>query len=109
MFGTPPWHLFPRSCHRTGHVPGLALLTELPAHNFTARRSNCNALPRLATVSGRKTMKHYSRNSLLPLAVCLLISIDTMLPTALAQSLPARININVVEGEGVSSGVRQRV
>jgi hypothetical protein len=54
-------------------------------------------------------MKHYSPNSLLPLAVCLLISIDPMVPTALAQSLPARININVVEGEGASSGVRQRV
>lgn len=38
-----------------------------------------------------------------------MISFDWLLPAALAQSLPARINIIVVEGEGATSSVRQRV
>jgi hypothetical protein len=54
-------------------------------------------------------MKHHLWKSLLPLGLCLLISFDWLLPAALAQSLPARINIVVVEGEGATSTVRQRV
>src|SRR4051794_12161535 len=54
-------------------------------------------------------MKHYLWNSFLPLGLCLLILSDWLAPAALAQSLPPRINITVVEGEGASSSVRQRV
>ena len=56
-----------------------------------------------------KRMKHHLLKSLLPLGLCFLISFDWLLPAALAQSLPARINIVVVEGEGATSSVRQRV
>jgi len=38
-----------------------------------------------------------------------LISSDWLVRAALAQSLPSRINIIVMEGEGASSSVRQRV
>jgi hypothetical protein len=54
-------------------------------------------------------MKQYSWNKLLPLGLCLLISCDWLVPTAHSQSLPPRISIIVVEGEGASSSVRQRV
>jgi hypothetical protein len=37
------------------------------------------------------------------------MSSDWLLPAALAQDLPARIDIVVVEGEGATSSVRQRV
>jgi hypothetical protein len=50
-------------------------------------------------------MKHH----FLPLGLCFLISIDWLLPVAPAQTLPARINIIVTEGEGATSSVRQRV
>lgn len=53
-------------------------------------------------------MKHHLWKGLLPLGLCFLISFDC-LPAALAQSLPARINIVVVEGEGATNTVRQRV
>jgi hypothetical protein len=55
-----------------------------------------------------KKMRHHLWKSLFPLGLCFLISFEC-LPAALAQSLPARINIIVVEGEGASSSVRQRV
>ena len=54
-------------------------------------------------------MKRYLWNSLLPLGLCLLISCDGLIPTALAQNLPTRIEIAVLEGEGVTTTVRQRV
>jgi len=57
---------------------------------------------------GLKEMKHHLWKSFLPLGLCFLISFD-WIPAALAQSLPARINIVVVEGEGATSTVRQRV
>jgi hypothetical protein len=54
-------------------------------------------------------MKSDFLNSLLPLGLCLAISFDGLLPAAFAQNIPARISIVVVEGEGVTSGVRQRI
>jgi hypothetical protein len=56
-----------------------------------------------------KKMKHHLWKSLFLLGLCLLITFDWLPATAVAQSLPARINIVVVEGEGASSSVRQRV
>ncbi len=53
-------------------------------------------------------MKHHLLNSLLPLSLSLLVFVDGF-SIARAQSLPARIEIVVVEGEGVTSGVRQRL
>jgi hypothetical protein len=54
-------------------------------------------------------MKQHLWKSILPLALSFFISIDGLLPAAYAQTLPARIDIVVVEGEGASSGPRQRV
>jgi len=53
-------------------------------------------------------MKHHLPKGLLPLSLCLLIYWDGT-GTALAQSLPVRIDIVVVEGEGVTSNARQRL
>lgn len=54
-------------------------------------------------------MKRHLGNSLLPLGLCFLISLDGLPPAAFAQNLPARIYIVVVAGEGAASNVRQRV
>jgi hypothetical protein len=54
-------------------------------------------------------MKSNFLNNLLPLALSVLISAGELLPVAIAQTVPARINILVVEGEGVTSRVRHRV
>jgi hypothetical protein len=56
-----------------------------------------------------REMKHYLGNSLLPVGLCLLISLDGLPPAAFAQDLPTRINIVVVAGEGASTAVRRRV
>jgi hypothetical protein len=48
-------------------------------------------------------------NSLLPLGLSLAISLNGLVPAALAQNIPAGISIVVVEGEGITSGIRQRV
>jgi hypothetical protein len=53
-------------------------------------------------------MKHYFRESLLSLAPCFLVLFDGFLPSAFAHNAPARIEIVVVEGEGATSGLRQR-
>jgi hypothetical protein len=54
-------------------------------------------------------MKHYLLKSLLPLGLCFLMSFDGLISVALAQAVPARIDIVVMEGEGVTSYIRQRV
>ena len=46
---------------------------------------------------------------MLPLWLCFLISLDGLPQAAVAQNLPARIDILVVAGEGATSPVRQRV
>jgi hypothetical protein len=56
-----------------------------------------------------REMKHYLGNSWLPVALCLLISLDGMSPAAFAQTLPTRINIVVVAGDGATTPVRRRV
>jgi hypothetical protein len=53
-------------------------------------------------------MKHYLRNSWLPVGLCFLIFLDGM-PPAFAQNIPTRINIVVVAGEGATTPVRHRV
>lgn len=52
-------------------------------------------------------MRYYSR-SLLPLALCLSLSFHGLVPVAAGQSVLARIDIIVVEGEGATSNIRQR-
>jgi hypothetical protein len=54
-------------------------------------------------------MKHSRWKGLLPLELCLFISFSGVLPQALAQDAPARIDIIVVEGEGATTNIRQRV
>jgi hypothetical protein len=51
---------------------------------------------------------HFS-NSLLPVGLCLVIALNELSPVAFAQNVPTGINILVVEGEGVTSGIRQQV
>jgi hypothetical protein len=54
-------------------------------------------------------MKRHPLKCLLPLGLCFSISFDALLPAAFAQIVPARINLVVVEGEGATSPIRQRV
>ncbi len=54
-------------------------------------------------------MKYDFWKTLLPLGLCLWFSLDGLLPAALAQTLPPRIDIVVVNGEGAISNIRQRV
>lgn len=53
-------------------------------------------------------MKHYFWGSSLPLALCFSILFDAFVPAAYAQDAPARIEIVVVDGEGVTNGLSQR-
>jgi hypothetical protein len=53
-------------------------------------------------------MKHNFCKSSVLSGLCFLLSFNGV-PAASAQNAPSRIDIVVVEGEGVSSGVRQRV
>ncbi|HYW46540.1 MAG TPA: hypothetical protein VE959_26985 [Bryobacteraceae bacterium] len=55
-------------------------------------------------------MNNYLKLSknLLALGLCVLVASDVMTPAAYAQSLPARIELIVVEGEGVINDVHQR-
>jgi hypothetical protein len=55
-----------------------------------------------------KTMNPKLFRSLLPLVVCSLISFDGLIPVAPAQGIPTRIEIVVVEGEGVTIPARQK-
>jgi hypothetical protein len=74
------------------------------------RCSNCNALyPIYRSVAWSENMKRHSCNLFLLLALCALISFDGLVSTARAQNIPNRIEIVVVEGEGVTTLVRQRV
>ena len=54
-------------------------------------------------------MKHYFWKSSLVLELCFLISVQGFLPAAYAQNMPARIDIIVVEGEGATSSIHERV
>lgn len=54
-------------------------------------------------------MKQYLLKSLLPLGLCFLMSFDGLFSVAHAQTTPTRIDIVVMEGEGVTSYIRQRV
>jgi hypothetical protein len=56
-----------------------------------------------------KKMKKYLVKSAFPVSLCLLISLDGWLPTASAQNTPAHIDVLVVEGEGSTGNIRQRV
>src|SRR5262245_2257611 len=54
-------------------------------------------------------MKRYLLKSLLPIWLCYSISLGGLSSIAFAQNVPARIDLLVIEGEGVTSGVRQKV
>jgi hypothetical protein len=53
-------------------------------------------------------MKQYLWNGLIPLGLCFLLTFGGLVPMAVAQSLPSRIDLVVVEGEGATIGIRQR-
>jgi hypothetical protein len=53
-------------------------------------------------------MRHHLLKSLVSVGLCTVISLASM-PAARAQNVPAHMNLVVVEGEGATSGVRQRV
>ena len=48
-------------------------------------------------------------SSLIPVGLCFLIALDGFVPPAIAQNVPARIDVIVVEGEGVTTNARERV
>ena len=54
-------------------------------------------------------MKRPAGSCWLSLGLCLSISLNGLAPTAVAQTLPAQINIVVVSGEGAASPARQHV
>jgi len=54
-------------------------------------------------------MKPYLRKSLIPLGLCVSMAFDGWLPSALAQGVPARIEVVIVEGEGATNSIRQAV
>ncbi len=54
-------------------------------------------------------MRYYSRKSFLPLAICFSIAFHGLVPAATGQTVLARIDIIVVEGEGATNSIRQRV
>jgi hypothetical protein len=54
-------------------------------------------------------MKRHLLKSLLPLGLCFSIFLDGLLPAAIAQNVPARISLVVVEGQGVTNTIHQRV
>jgi hypothetical protein len=54
-------------------------------------------------------MKGDFMNSLLPIGLSLAIILNGLVSAVFAQNVPAGISIVVVEGEGITSGVRQRV
>jgi hypothetical protein len=56
-----------------------------------------------------RKMNRYPGKGWLPLGLCFLISFNGFPPAAFAQSVPARIDIIVVAGEGASSPARQPV
>ena len=66
-------------------------------------------LTALASSIMYRKFERYRRSSLLPLGLSLIISLDGLTPVAVAQNLPARIDILIVAGDGVTSSVRQRV
>lgn len=51
-------------------------------------------------------MSHFCK-SVLPIGLCLLISLNGFLPAASAQNLPTQLNIIVVDGDGATSPVHQ--
>src|SRR5580693_4196404 len=53
-------------------------------------------------------MRKYFWDCLLPLGLCLSLTVGELLPAALAQDVTPRIDIVVVEGEGATINVRQR-
>jgi hypothetical protein len=53
-------------------------------------------------------MKKYFWNGLLPVGLCLSLTVSGLLPAAFAQDATPRIGIVVVEGEGATIAVRQR-
>jgi hypothetical protein len=55
-----------------------------------------------------KMKRHFTKN-LLPLGICLSLCSDGWISAARAQNIPARIDIIVVEGEGVTGSVRQKL
>lgn len=80
-------------------------MTQLPGSFHRRSAFKLQYINPLSLYMARMTrMKHH-----LPLALCFFITFDWLIPTTIAQTLPARIAIVVVEGEGVTSPVRQRV
>jgi len=53
-------------------------------------------------------MRHYFWKSSIATGLCFFLTFGALLPAALAQTAPARIDMIVVEGEGATINVRQR-
>lgn len=84
-------------------------LTELPPRHAGDSAFKLQDTPLSNYVINGLAMKHSFWKSLLPLGLCISISFDGLVTTAFAQDAPARIDIVVVGGEGITSNIRQRV
>jgi len=54
-------------------------------------------------------MKNHLFKNILPPGLCYLLALNGASPAVFAQNAPARIDVVVLEGEGVSSNIRERV
>ena len=72
------------------------------------RRPNCN-MHRVYLAVVANQMKRYFSKKFIPLAIGLMLGCDGWTPLVRAQSVPARIDIIVVEGEGAAATTRQRL
>ena len=108
MFGTHPGSVLPVVRSNVDVSRNQVPLTKLAACHINMRRSNCIQ----STAFGPRWLQHmkdHLRNSLLLQALCFWLLLNSLLPPAMAQTLPARISIVVVEGEGATSHTQQRV
>ncbi len=108
MFGTHQGPVFTGVRFNRDARRNQAPLTQLAACHINMRRSNCIHQAAFGP-QWLQNMNHYLRNSLLLQALCIWILFNSLLPPSMAQTLPARISIVVVEGEGATSHTQQRV
>jgi hypothetical protein len=54
-------------------------------------------------------MKNHLLEDVLPMALCFLIAMNEVCPVAIAQTAPARIDVVVMAGDGITTNIRTRV
>lgn len=75
---------------------------------FKLQQTDAQSLELWFNTGWSKKMRQYFWKGLLPLGLCFSLTFGGMLPVALAQNVPGRIEIVVVDGEGATIAIRQR-